>query len=363
MALRGLRHQPRPPPTPEESPQQVTAWLDSRHRVHARVEAHFKDGNTTGAKRLPSKKFAVNAAWYRTQAIATDLIAWLQLLACHGHLARAEPRTLQYQVFHTPRHPHPRRPTTVAELPTQLALHYPHPDDLPTTPRAPNPNLNPPPAKGENEQHPPRGERRPPRRHPAPPACHQPETTPLNNQPSTPINASKIVKRRGIRAMLVVGARHRRPTRPQRANHPRLPERAQDARNPSPTAKPAHRPPRRLLPPALRRGPSRAAQHPVHRGHRTRLQAKPLDVLPGADRAPAGAARPAATPCPAVPCGSSVGACGAPGGILGCLLIHVVRPPSLSACLPVADGATGRLRRRQAIMNRPPSIPIAWPLM
>ena len=89
-------------PTPDETPAQVTAWLDGRHRVHARVEDHFKDGNTTGAKRLPSKKFAVNAAWYRVQAIACDLIAWFQLLGCHGHLARAEPRTLQYQIFHTP---------------------------------------------------------------------------------------------------------------------------------------------------------------------------------------------------------------------------------------------------------------------
>ena len=90
------------PPTPEEPAQQVTAWLDGRHRVHARIEDHFKVGNTTGAKRLPSKKFAVNAAWYRTQAIACDLIAWFRLLACHGHLARAEPRTLQHQIFHTP---------------------------------------------------------------------------------------------------------------------------------------------------------------------------------------------------------------------------------------------------------------------
>jgi hypothetical protein len=45
------------PPTPEETPEQVTTWLDGRHRVHARVEDHFKDGNTTGAKRPPSKKF------------------------------------------------------------------------------------------------------------------------------------------------------------------------------------------------------------------------------------------------------------------------------------------------------------------
>lgn len=92
-----------PPTQPDEDdPHEVTAWLDGRHRVHARVEDHFKHGNTTGAKRLPSKKFAVNAAWYRTQAIATDLTAWLQLLGCHDHLTRAEPRTLQHQIFHTP---------------------------------------------------------------------------------------------------------------------------------------------------------------------------------------------------------------------------------------------------------------------
>jgi hypothetical protein len=63
---------------------------------------HFKDGNDTGAKRLPSQRFAVNAAWYRVQAIACDLIAWLQLLGCDRALARVEPRTLQYRLFHTP---------------------------------------------------------------------------------------------------------------------------------------------------------------------------------------------------------------------------------------------------------------------
>lgn len=91
-----------PPTQPDEDPHEVTAWLDGRHRVHARVEDHFKHGNTTGAKHLPSQNFAVNAVWYRTQAIACDLIAWLQLLGCHGPLARAEPKTLQYQIFHTP---------------------------------------------------------------------------------------------------------------------------------------------------------------------------------------------------------------------------------------------------------------------
>lgn len=87
---------------PTENPHEVTAWLDARHRVHARVEDHFRVGNDTGADRLPSQHFTTNAAWHRTQAIACDLIAWLRLLGCHDNLARAEPATLQYRIFHTP---------------------------------------------------------------------------------------------------------------------------------------------------------------------------------------------------------------------------------------------------------------------
>ncbi|HET8660931.1 MAG TPA: transposase [Micromonosporaceae bacterium] len=66
------------------------------------MEDHFRVGNDTGAERLPSQHFAVNAAWYRTQAIACDLIAWLRLLGCDTTLARTEPATLQYRIFHTP---------------------------------------------------------------------------------------------------------------------------------------------------------------------------------------------------------------------------------------------------------------------
>lgn len=91
-----------PPTQPDENPDEVTAWLDGRHRVHARVEDHFRVGNDTGADRLPSQHFTVNAAWHRTHAIACDLIAWLRLLGCDDALARTEPATLQYRVFHTP---------------------------------------------------------------------------------------------------------------------------------------------------------------------------------------------------------------------------------------------------------------------
>jgi len=64
-----------PAAQPGEDPHEVAACLDGRHRAHARVEDHFRVGNDTGADRLPSQHFAVNAAWYRTQAIACDLIA------------------------------------------------------------------------------------------------------------------------------------------------------------------------------------------------------------------------------------------------------------------------------------------------
>lgn len=78
------------------------AWLDARHRKHARVESRIRCGKHTGAAKLPFPGFAANTAWLVQHAIADDLIAWLQLLACDGALARAEPRTLQDRVLHAP---------------------------------------------------------------------------------------------------------------------------------------------------------------------------------------------------------------------------------------------------------------------
>lgn len=78
------------------------AWLDARHRIHARVEDRHRTGKDIGAARLPSQRLGPNAVWYRLYALATDLLAWLQLLATEGELAHAEPRTLQYRVLHAP---------------------------------------------------------------------------------------------------------------------------------------------------------------------------------------------------------------------------------------------------------------------
>ena len=65
------------------------------------VEDRIRCAKDTGLRRLPSRDFAINHAWCTLAAIATDLIAWLQLLALQGELAIAEPKRLRYRVLHT----------------------------------------------------------------------------------------------------------------------------------------------------------------------------------------------------------------------------------------------------------------------
>jgi hypothetical protein len=76
-------------------------WLEARHRAHARVEDRIRCANQIGLGRLPSRQFAINAAWCTIAAVAADLIAWLQILGLHGDLARCEPKTLRYRILHT----------------------------------------------------------------------------------------------------------------------------------------------------------------------------------------------------------------------------------------------------------------------
>jgi Transposase DDE domain group 1 len=76
-------------------------WLEARHRAHARVEDRIRCAKDTGLRRLPSREFAINAAWCVAAAIAADLIAWLQIHALDGDLATAEPKRLRYRILHT----------------------------------------------------------------------------------------------------------------------------------------------------------------------------------------------------------------------------------------------------------------------
>jgi hypothetical protein len=76
-------------------------WLEARHRAHARAEDCIRCAKDTGLRRLPSREFAINQACCTAAAIATDLTAWLQLLALRGDLGTAEPKRLRYRILHT----------------------------------------------------------------------------------------------------------------------------------------------------------------------------------------------------------------------------------------------------------------------
>jgi hypothetical protein len=77
------------------------AFLEARHRAHARVEDTIRNAKNTGLRHLPSASFEINQAWCLAVAMACDLLAWLRLLCLTGDLAKAEPKTLRYRLLHT----------------------------------------------------------------------------------------------------------------------------------------------------------------------------------------------------------------------------------------------------------------------
>jgi hypothetical protein len=76
------------------------AFLDARHRAHARVEDRIRCAKDTGLDHFPSRTFAINTAWLQVVMLAVDLIAWSQHLLLDGSLATAEPKTLRYRLLH-----------------------------------------------------------------------------------------------------------------------------------------------------------------------------------------------------------------------------------------------------------------------
>lgn len=78
------------------------AFLEARHRAHARVEDRIRHAKDSGLGRFPSRDFAINTAWAQLTAISADLIAWLRLLALTPELAKAEPKALRYRLLHVP---------------------------------------------------------------------------------------------------------------------------------------------------------------------------------------------------------------------------------------------------------------------
>jgi len=77
------------------------AFLDARHRAHARVEDRIRCGKDTGIGRFPSRVFSINTVWLELALTAADLLAWTQTMLLDGELASCEPKKLRYRLLHT----------------------------------------------------------------------------------------------------------------------------------------------------------------------------------------------------------------------------------------------------------------------
>jgi hypothetical protein len=84
-----------------DTPRGQLAFLEARHRAHARVEDRVKAIKQTGMGRFPSREFKINQVWLQLALTAADLIAWTQTILLDDALAAAEPKKLRYQLLHT----------------------------------------------------------------------------------------------------------------------------------------------------------------------------------------------------------------------------------------------------------------------
>ena len=118
------------------------AFLEARHRAHARVEDRTRTGKDTGLGHLPSRHQNINEVWTELALIAADLLALTQsmLLTTEPDLHRAEPKTLRYRLLHTTAH-HPRPAQGLPPPGRALAL-GPHPrEGVPAPAADPAPGL------------------------------------------------------------------------------------------------------------------------------------------------------------------------------------------------------------------------------
>jgi hypothetical protein len=76
--------------------------LDATMRAHAHVEDHIRRLKDSGLCRFPFSDLDANRAWLAAVCFAGDLVRWFQLLCLTGHLARAEPKTLRWRLWHAP---------------------------------------------------------------------------------------------------------------------------------------------------------------------------------------------------------------------------------------------------------------------
>jgi len=78
------------------------ATLDRQMRAHAHVEDHIGRLKESGLMRFPFADLAANQAWLQVVCWAADLVRWFQLLCLQGPLAKALPKRLRWQLWHSP---------------------------------------------------------------------------------------------------------------------------------------------------------------------------------------------------------------------------------------------------------------------
>src|SRR3954468_11046928 len=83
-----------------DQPDADIAYLEARHRGHARVEDRIRTGKDTGMDKLPFRDFAMNTVWLEISLIAQDLAAQAKHLCFTGELADCEPKRLRYRLLH-----------------------------------------------------------------------------------------------------------------------------------------------------------------------------------------------------------------------------------------------------------------------
>src|SRR5450756_1091417 len=77
--------------------------LELRHRRRARCEDRIRLAKDTGLRNLPLHGFAANQIWCAIVTLASDLLAWMGMLALTGHDARRwEPKRLRHRLFSIP---------------------------------------------------------------------------------------------------------------------------------------------------------------------------------------------------------------------------------------------------------------------
>jgi hypothetical protein len=75
------------------------ADLELRHRRRARCEDRIRNAKDTGLRNLPLHGFGQNQLWCELVAMASELLAWMQMLALDGTARAWETRRLRLRLF------------------------------------------------------------------------------------------------------------------------------------------------------------------------------------------------------------------------------------------------------------------------